>query len=371
MAVGLVMAAACGRTAKVDAVISDAASSDVLVKVLKANSLEVIDTVKLDDSGKLAYELDIEKGQVEFVYLYRGDRRLASLLLQAGDKVEVVADTLGNYSVTGSQESAKLAQVESEYLAFLKKINSLNRDVDNAKTADQAIAVRQAMGQTYLEYYRDRVRYILANSRSMTVIPVLYQTMGENLPIFGQSTDAIHFKNLADSLELAYPESRHVKTLRYEAERRMGYLNMESLLNSAEQIGYPDIELPDINGKKRKLSDVDSKVIMIHFWTASKTEQKVFNLDVLKSLYKDFHHKGFEIYQVSLDVDNGLWARVMREQKLPWTNVSDISGGASRYVLAYNLTKIPSAFLIGGNGMSGAMITDAGSLSAAIEKALK
>lgn len=370
MAVGLVMAAACGRTAKVDAVISDAASSDVLVKVLKANSLEVIDTVKLDDSGKLAYELDIEKGQVEFVYLYRGDRRLASLLLQAGDKVEVVADTLGNYSVTGSQESAKLAQVESEYLAFLKKINSLNRDVDNAKTADQAIAVRQAMGQTYLEYYRDRVRYILANSRSMTVIPVLYQTMGENLPIFGQSTDAIHFKNLADSLELAYPESRHVKTLRYEAERRMGYLNMESLLNSAEQIGYPDIELPDINGKKRKLSDVDSKVIMIHFWTASKTEQKVFNLDVLKSLYKDFHHKGFEIYQVALDVDKGLWAQVVRQQKPEWISVCDSRGAASPYAATYNLPVLPAFFIVSNGELVDGSFVDEDSLRKILKKLL-
>ena len=73
---------------------------------------------------------------------------------------------------------------------------------------------------------------------------------------------------------------------------------------------------------------------------------------------------------MSLDVDNGMWARVIKEQKLPWTNVSDISAGASRYVMAYNLSTLPSAFLVGGNGMSGTKITDAASLSAAVEKAL-
>ena len=142
-------------------------------------------------------------------------------------------------------------------------------------------------------------------------------------------------------------------------------------LSSAQEVNFLDIELPDSRADKVKLSDVHKKITLVYFWTASDAAQKMFNLDVLAPVYEKYHDKGFEIYQVSLDVDNGLWARVMREQKLPWTNVSDISGGASRYVLAYNLTKIPSAFLIGGNGMSGAMITDAGSLSAAIEKALK
>ena len=64
-------------------------------------------------------------------------------------------------------------------------------------------------------------------------------------------------------------------------------------------------------------------------------------------------------------------ARVMKEQKLPWTNVSDISGGASRYALAYNLSSVPSAFVIGGNGLAGTTVKDAKSLEEAVAKALK
>ena len=96
----------------------------------------------------------------------------------------------------------------------------------------------------------------------------------------------------------------------------------------------------------------------------------MFNLDVLAPVYEQYKDRGFEIYQVSLDVDNGMWARVVREQKLPWTNVSDISGVTSNYATIYNLTKLPAAFLIGADGMVNATIKDAASLSAAIEKAL-
>ena len=362
LAAGALFAVACGRTAKIDAVIADAPSSQVLVKVLKSSALETVDTVTCDEAGKLSYKLDIEKGQMEFVYLYYGDKRIVSLLLKQGDKVNVQADTLGNYQVAGSEESAKLAEVEKDYVAFLQRIHSLNAQVDNAIDEDHSLALRQAMGQEYLSYYRNRVMYVMANCRSMTVIPVLYQTLGENLPVFGQSTDAIHFKNAADSLALEYPESKHVKALAKEAERRLGYLNMEALINSAEQIGYPDIELPDLQGQKRKLSGIDAKVVMIHFWTAASVEQKMFNLDVLKPLYEEYHNKGFEIYQVALDADKGLWANVTKQQKPQWVSVCDSRGSLSPYIATYNLPALPAFFIIKDGALVDGSVVDEASL---------
>lgn len=370
LAAGVLFAAACGRTAKIDAVITDAPSSEVLVKVLKSSALETVDTIACDETGKLSYKLAIEKGQVEFVYLYRGDKRIASLLLKQGDKVNVQADTLGNYQVSGSEESAKLAEVESDYVAFLKRIHALNAQVDKAVDADESLALRQTMGQEYIAYYRNRVMYVMANSRSMTVIPVLYQTLGENLPVFGQSTDVIHFRNAADSLALEYPESRHVKALAKEAERRHSYLNMEALVKSAEQIGYPDIELPDLQGQKRKLSDIDAKVVMIHFWTATKAEQKMFNLDVLKPLYEQYHKKGFEIYQVALDMDKGFWANVVKQQKPQWVSVCDSRGSASPYIATYNLPTLPAFFIINDGALVDGQVVDEASLRKLLNKLL-
>ena len=130
-----------------------------------------------------------------------------------------------------------------------------------------------------------------------------------------------------------------------------------------------DFTVKDKKGNDVSLSEYKGKVLVI-VNTATKcglTPQ----YDALEAMYEKYHDKGFEIYQVSLDVDNGLWARVMKEQKLPWTNVSDISGGASRYVMAYNLSAIPSAFVIGGNGLAGTAIKDAKSLEEAVAKALK
>ena len=67
----VVLAASCGRSAKIDATVSDLASSNVVVKLLNVNRFDVLDTVATDAAGKLSYKVSLEKGQPEFVYLFQ------------------------------------------------------------------------------------------------------------------------------------------------------------------------------------------------------------------------------------------------------------------------------------------------------------
>lgn len=363
--------ASCGRSARVDITVADAPSSEVIVKLLDINRFKVLDTLTLDESGKIVYKMDVQKGEPEFVYLFRGEKKIASMILKSADKVSVEADTLGNFTVTGSQESLKLAQVEKDYAYALSKMNSLARRAEDAVNPEYALSLRQDMGKTYLEYYRDRVRYVMENSTSLSVVPVFFQTFGAELPVFSQSTDAIHFRNVADSLAIVYPDSKYVKALRQEADKRFGYLELQTRIAAAESISYPEIELPDIKGEKRSLTDVDAEVILLQFWTASDVEQKMFNLDVLKPLYEEFNSKGFEIYQVSLDVDKGLWAQVVKEQKLPWISVCDSRGAESIYAMHYNIAAVPALFIIADGQLVDGSVVDEASLRKLIRDSLK
>ena len=341
-----VSAASCGKTARIDGQVQDLQGGDVVVKLLDVNTYNVLDTVSVDASGKFSYRFRPEKGQPDFVYIFHNDTRIASLLLQQGDKVHINADTLGNYTVEGSPESIKLAGVEKDLADFTSGFTALAERLDGLDAASsEAASVRRAMGKAYTDYYRSRVKYIMENSRSLTVVPVLYQTVGA-LPVFGQETDAIHFRNICDSLKSVYPDSKYVAALETEAKRRTDLLALKARIESAPQMDYPDLELPDVHSEKVKLSEVDAKVIMVHFWTSSNAAQKMFNLDVLKPIYKEFHSRGLEIYQVALDVDKALWARTVRDQGLEWINVCDGLGGNSPAVLMYNIGALPATFII-------------------------
>lgn len=361
----------CGSNARIDGTLTDAASSEVIVKLLESNRYQVLDTVKTDASGHFSYKVDVAEGQPEFVYIFYKDKKIASLLLEAGDKVGVVSDTLGHVTFEGSEESVKLAEVEKAYAAALAEFEDIALLMSAA--TDQADFDRLAknMSDAYVAYYRDRVRYIMENSKSLTVIPVFYQSLGENLPLFSQNTDAILFMNIADSLETVYPESKYVKALRRDAETRFGYLELQERIVNAEEVGYPEIELPDLEGKMRKLSDMQSRVVIVCFWSAAQAQQNIFNIEFFKPLYEQYHSKGLDIYQVSLDVDKTLWATTVRGQKLPWTNVCDSRGVQSPYVSLYNLTAVPAAFIIADGELVDGKIVDEASLRKLLDDLLK
>jgi peroxiredoxin len=361
----------CGSKARIDGTFSDAASSEVIVKLLNSNRYEVLDTVKTNASGQFTYKVDVVEGQPEFVYLFHNDKKLATLLLEAGDKVAVTADTLGNTVIEGSEESVKLAEIEKKYADVLRELATIAADMNAASTQEEFDRYANEMSKVYVAYYRDMVKYVLTNSYSLSVIPVFYQVLGENLPLFAQETDAILYSNVADSLETVYPDSKYVKALRAEAERRFGYLELQKKLQSAEEIGYPDIELPGLDGKMRKLSDEDARVVILCFWSAAQAEQNMFNIEFFKPLYEQYHSKGLDIYQVSLDVDKTLWATTVKGQKLPWTNVCDSRGAASPYVTVYNLAAIPAAFIIADGELVDGKVVDEASLKKLLNELLK
>jgi peroxiredoxin len=369
-AAAMMAVAACSHNARIEGELSGAPTSEVIVKLLNVNHYDILDTLKTDANGKFSYKVEVQEGQPEFVYLFYKDTKIASVLVEAGDKVSVTADTLGTYTVEGSAESVKLAQVEKEYADAFARLSDLSSQALTAK-GEAADELRRQLAQEYINYYRSRVRYVMENSKSLTVVPVLFQSFGPELPVFAQSTDAIHFSSLSDSLELVYPESKYVKALRAEAKKRQNYLDIEIQLNNAEVIGYPDIELPDVNANKIKLSQVDAKVVIVFFWSAADAAQKMFNLDFLKGVYEDYHKKGLEIYQVALDPDKATWAKTVKGQNLPWINVCDSRGKASPYVGLYNIPSVPAAFIIAdGELVDGEMATEK-SFRKRIEQLLK
>jgi len=349
--------ASCSPKASVEGVISGAADKDVVVKLLDMNIYNVLDTVKTDASGHFSYKVDVAEGQPEFVYLFCDDTKVASLLLQKGDKVQLSADMSGSWSVSGSEECEKLCEVEKDYAEFLDKMNTRK---------DNSVLVKD-----YVEYYRSRVKYIMSNPYSLTSIPVLYQNVNDNLAVFSQPTDALLFRNTADSLMTVYPESKYVKALDREAARRQQLLSLDNRLAQADVAEYPDFTIPDINGQNVTLSQIDASVVLIYFWTATDANQKMFNIDSMLPLYEDFHDRGLEICAVSLDMDKALWATTVRNQKLPWINLCDGKGSLGQAPMLYNVTAVPSMFVIDHGTLSTVSIDSEASMRRELRRMLK
>ncbi len=122
-------------------------------------------------------------------------------------------------------------------------------------------------------------------------------------------------------------------------------------LNKDIKIGDPfvDFSQEDLNGQRVNLSDYQGKIVLLDFWASWCGPCRMDNPRLLK-MYQDYHDKGFEILGVALDTRKEHLEKAVRQDQLPWTNVSDYLGDKNRAALIYGITGIPDNFLIDQNG---------------------
>lgn len=162
-AIAATLLAGCTRGAKIT--VTGNSGSDIVVKALDVNKYTVLDTLELGKPGNAVCKVALEKGQPEFVYLYDGQKKVASLLLERGDKVDVVLDTLGGYSVSGSDDCARLQKIDADFKAASEQMSDLSYDLDRAVTDAEISHAKRDLGQAYVDYYRSAVKYVLENSQ--------------------------------------------------------------------------------------------------------------------------------------------------------------------------------------------------------------
>jgi peroxiredoxin len=111
----------------------------------------------------------------------------------------------------------------------------------------------------------------------------------------------------------------------------------------------PEFTLNDASGKPVSLASLKGKVVLIDFW-ASWCEPCRAESPNLKTQYKLYKDKGFEIISVSLDTDKKSWLKAIADDGLTWLQVSDLKGYRSSAVQSYGIGGVPSFFLIGRDG---------------------
>ena len=347
----LLFFAACNPTptARIEGVSKDLSDTTLLLQKVIVNQLTTVDTIRVDATGAFAAKVAVRKEAPVFFHLSDGSLTLASLVLLPGDQVKLKLLPDGDYTVSGSQECTLLKEINDEYRLAGYKMNVCADALEVAADERTAKELRADIGRTYVDYKRFALKHVMSHPTSITSAALFFQKFGSELPVFGELTDVLVFKQVYDSIQPVYPQSEYVLALADEIRSREQLLDLNNRIDEAKVLPFPDLKMPDINGNQRVLSDLTGQVILVCFWMAAEDGMKMYN-HTLADLYAKYHDRGLEIYQIALDLDKPVWAAAVRNQQIPWISVNDGAGRDSRAVSSYNVGRIPALFLIDRKG---------------------
>lgn len=153
---------------------------------------------------------------------------------------------------------------------------------------------------------------------------------------WGKDSTAALFLTLSDALK----ESAYGKDI-------ANFLS----LNRNIQIGdsYVDFEQFDTQNNLFKLSSFSQKVVLLEFWGSWCGPCRKANPELVK-IYGEFKNQGFEIVGVGAETKRESWLQAIKEDNLPWTNVTDLKGSKNKAALIYSVSYYPTNFLIDKDG---------------------
>ena len=267
------------------------------------------------------------------------------LILDKSD-VDIFVDdsnSLFEFTVNGSDDTEILKSIENKitnYRSEIRELNinfveaSQNRDFELVNSIQSEFDFKKNQFELSLKDYLSSAKSSLA-----VLVTADYLDIEENL-IFWET---IYNK---------YTE---------EFEDNSYFKNFENKLIKIKSISIgslaPDIILNDSSGVPISLVSLRGKYVLLDFWAAWCRPCREENPNILEN-YNNYKSYGFDVYQVSLDRTKEDWVRGIKQDKLPWINVSDLKYYQSEAAELYNVDRIPSAFLLDPQGKIIAKHTD-------------
>lgn len=314
----------------------------------KFDMAEPMGAVAIKEDGSFGFDLTIaEEESPRFYRLTFGESsRPVTLVVAPGDKIklESAGDIFVNYSVDGSEESALIAKFSHEYFTAVDELANIAENQLVASGSNQKLERRAY--DLAREAMLAQMRFVGSNQESLAAIYALRHHVAEQyIPqLDGQGISIVHYRSVLEGIKSKYPTSPYIAVLERNIAESEAFARV---LGDVKEVSYPDLELTDIYGKKHTLSAYDGKVVLLYFWSALNPKSNNLNAD-LKALYEEYHDKGFEIYQVSVDSDKESWIAAISQQNMPWPSL--YTAGDARVVDLYNVEKIPTTYIIDRNG---------------------
>jgi len=255
-----------------------------------------------------------------------------SIYVEAGQITLNSVDTLSNSIISGTPSN-------NDYAELLKALGPLNKQMKKLSDANKEVKDTSVLNlnktrleAAYYDTFPIQFNFITKHPDSYVSLLTLGSMARSSkfLPQVEQS-----FAKLSADLK-AMPEGKEI--IRRISEGRKISIGMPA----------KDFIQNDINVNPIKLSSYRGKYVLVDFWASWCAPCRAENPNIL-NIYKQYNSKNFTVLSVSIDTDKTNWLNAIKEDKLPWMQVSDLKKENEAAKL-YGVTTIPSNVLIDPDG---------------------
>ena len=333
LALGMLVSACSKNEKKFELKGSIVGLKDGYVWLMKRNSRQwvAIDSVKVTN-GSFSFNGSVN--QPEMYSLKVSDAGSISFFIEnAPIKIEASVDLLDSAKVSGSSSNDLYINYQKSLTVYSTQIESLYNTYKTADVAARTVLEKQLDSVSNLEKVKVK-EFIGANPQSVVAAYVLLKELSYEL-------DLKELTTLTGKLSPEISSSIYVTELN----------DIISTLQKVE-IGQPapDFAMADSAGNQVQLSSLKGKYLLVDFWASWCGPCRAENPNVVKA-YNLYKSKGFSVVGISFDKDKKAWQKAVADDKLAWTQLSDLAGWDNAAGKIYGIRSIPSNVLLDPNGV--------------------
>lgn len=309
---------------------------DVVLYLLRQNYLEqpeLIDSLNTTSNKSISLSVNPQ----DLFLLQAKDQQLQTLLFL--DAAEVIVNYQNNtLEVQGGEQNGYLNDYLEKTKYFQSQLRTIQREFEqNASTQDsqQIMQIRQK----YQDIQNQNISYIkeFASTMNESILAVwfLFDLQQQRLISSEEFTDWLDLKS---------------KKVKQSGIAGKAFELSEKLTKSKIGSTVENFKGPQPDGTEIELYDHLGKITLIDFWAAWCKPCRLENPNIV-SVYQDYRDKGFTVVGVSLDTSKSRWTQAITDDQLDWTQISHLQRFRGPIARSFNITAIPSSFLVDENGV--------------------
>lgn len=352
----LLVASCGGRQGwSVEGTVDGGAGQKIALQGFNNDRWYTIDSLSISDNGSFGYTSAAPAAYPEVLRLSLGDECIY-FPVDSVDEIVVTANAASltsGYRIAGSRSAALFMETDSLIRATIMSKGETD-----------------ALTDSLLK--RRLTEIVLADDDMITAYYIINkQISGHPLFDLSRRSDRAVIGAVAQGFASKRPDDPRTQTLRDIFIRAKLASDPESATQATIEVPETglaaDITAYDNRGTKHSLHEVASKgnVVLLSFTRYDLESSPAYNV-ILADLYKKYHDRGLEIFQIAFDPDEAEWKQ--SAVNMPWIAVWNSQSDGADNLVNYNVGALPMTFVIDRNGDLRSRIADPTKLEAEVTK---